>query len=59
MPLFNPNLDFLHAVKILKSGHHLLHSQESKGYGSIPGLMSQLLCMTYYDANPSVRSNQE
>ena len=25
VPLFNPNLDFLQAVKVTKSGHHLLH----------------------------------
>ena len=40
LPPFNPNLDFLHAVKDTKSGH-LLHDWASKGYGSIPGLMSQ------------------
>ena len=38
---FNPNLDFLQAVKVTKSGHHLLHDRASKGYGSIPGLTSQ------------------
>ena len=41
LPLLNPNLDFLQAVKVTKSGHHLLHERASKGYGSIPGLMSQ------------------
>ena len=41
-PLFNPNLDFLQAVKVTKSGHHLLHDRASKGYGSIPGLTSQI-----------------
>ena len=41
LPLFNPNLDFLQAVKVTKSGHHRSHDQASKGYGSIPGLMSQ------------------
>ena len=25
LPLFNPNLDFLQAVKVTKSGHYLLH----------------------------------
>ena len=40
-PFFNPYLDFLKAVKVTKSGHHLLHDQASKGYGSIPGLTSQ------------------
>ena len=40
-PRFNPNLDFLQAVKVTKSGHHLLHDRASKWYGSIPGLMSQ------------------
>ena len=40
-PFFNPNLDFLQAVKVTKSGHHLLHDQASKGYGFIPGLMLQ------------------
>ena len=38
---FNPNLDFLQAVKIKKSGHHLLHNWASKGCGSIPDLTSQ------------------
>ena len=41
LPRFNPNLDFLRALKVMKSGHHLLHDQASKGHGSIPGLMSQ------------------
>ena len=39
--LFSPNLDFLLAVKVTKSDHHLFHDGASKGYGSIPGLMSQ------------------
>ena len=39
--LFSPNLDFLQAVKVTNSDHHLYHDQASKGYGSIPGLMSQ------------------
>ena len=38
---FSPNLDFLQAVKVTKSDHHLFHDRASKGYGSIPGLMSQ------------------
>ena len=29
LPLFNPNLDFLQAVKIMKSGRYLLHDRES------------------------------
>ena len=41
LPLFNPNLDFLQAVKVTKSDHHLLHDRASKGYGSIPGWTSQ------------------
>ena len=41
LPLFNPNLDFLQAVKVTKSGHHLAHDRASKGYGSISCLMSQ------------------
>ena len=41
LPLFNPNLDFLQAAKVMKSGRHLLQEQASKGYGSIPDLMSQ------------------
>ena len=39
--LFSPNLDFLQAVKVTKSDHHLFHDRASKGNGSIPGLMSQ------------------
>ena len=41
LPLFSPNLDFLQGVKVTKSDHHLFHDRASKGYGSIPGLMSQ------------------
>ena len=41
LTLFNPNLDFLQAVKVTKSGHYLLHDRASKGYGSIPGWTSQ------------------
>ena len=41
LSLFNSNLDFLQAVKVTKSGHHLLHDRASEGYGSIPGLTSQ------------------
>ena len=41
LPLFNPNLDFLQAVKVMKCGHHLSHDRASKGYGSIPCLTSQ------------------
>ena len=39
--LLKPNLDFLQAVKVTKSGYRLFHNRASKGYGSIPGLMSQ------------------
>ena len=41
LPLFNPNLDLLQAVKVTKSGHYLLHDQASKGYGSTPVWTSQ------------------
>ena len=41
LPRFNPNLDFLQAVKVTKSVHYLLHDRASKGYGSIPGWTSQ------------------
>ena len=42
LPLFNPILDFLiQALKVTKSGHHLLHDRASKGYGSIAWLTSQ------------------
>ena len=41
LPLFNPNIDLLQPVKVTKSGHHLSHDRASKGYGSIPCLMSQ------------------
>ena len=41
LPLFNSNIDFLQAVKLRKSGHHLSHDRASKGYGSIPCLTSQ------------------
>ena len=39
--LFQPNLDFLKAVKVTKSSHHLSHDRASKGHGSIPYLTSQ------------------
>ena len=41
LPLFNPNIDLLQAVKVTKSGHHLSHDRASKGYGSSPFLTSQ------------------
>ena len=41
LPCFNPNLGFLQAVTVTKSGHHLLRDRTSKGYGSILGLTSQ------------------
>ena len=41
LPLFNPNRDFLQAVKVTKSDQYLLHDRASKGHGSIPGLTSQ------------------
>ena len=30
---FKQNLDFLQAVKVTKSSHHLLHDRASKGMG--------------------------
>ena len=33
LPLFNPNIDLLQAVKVTKSGHHLSHDRASKGMG--------------------------
>ena len=39
--LLNLNVDFLQAVKVTKSGHHLLQGRVSKRYGPIPGWMSQ------------------
>ena len=41
LPLLNPNIDLLQAVKVTKSGHHLSHDRASKGYGSTPCLTSQ------------------
>ena len=41
LPLFNPKIDLLQAVKVTKSGHHLSHDRASKGYGSTPCLTSQ------------------
>ena len=40
-PFLNLILTFLQAAKVTKSGHHLFHDRASKGYGSIPDLMSQ------------------
>jgi len=63
LSLFNPNCDFLEAVKATKSGHHLSHDRASKEYGSILDLMSQTslhACLQrQYDANQFVTSNQE
>ena len=39
--LKKPENNTLQAVKVTKSGHHLLYDWASKGYGSIPGLTSQ------------------
>ena len=39
--LFKLNVDFLQAVKVMKSSHHLSHDQASKGHGSIPRLTSK------------------
>ena len=41
LPFFSTTLDFLQAVKVTKSSHHLLHDRASKRYGSIPGWTSQ------------------
>ena len=51
LSLFNPNLDFLEAVKVTKSGHHLFHDRASKGHGSILGLMSQTSLHAYLQRN--------
>ena len=40
LPFSSPNLDFLQAVKVKKSGHRLFHDRASKGNGFIPGLTS-------------------
>ena len=63
LPLFNPILDFLQAVKVTKSGHHLSHDRASKGYGSISGLTSQTslhACLQKLNTMQiSLTSNQE
>ena len=41
VPLLNPNINLLQALKVTKSGHHLSHDRASKGYGSTPCLTSQ------------------
>ena len=41
VPLLNPNIDLLQAVKVTKSGHHLSHDRASKRYGSTLCLTSQ------------------
>ena len=38
---FKQNLDFLQAVKVTKSSHHLLHDRTSRGRGCIPCLTSE------------------
>ena len=48
LPLFNPNIDLLQAVKVTKSGHHLSHDRASKGYGSFLVWRHKLLCMHVY-----------
>ena len=46
LPLFKPNLDFLQAVKVTKSGHHLAHDRASKGL--FLGWRHKLFCMHVY-----------
>ena len=41
LPLFNPTIGLLQAVKVTKSGDHLSHDRASKGYESTPCLTSQ------------------
>ena len=41
LPHFKLSLDFLQAVKVTKSGHHLVHNRASKEYGSFPRLTAQ------------------
>ena len=41
LPLFKLNLDFLQAVKVTKSGHHLVQDRASKECGSFPCLASR------------------
>ena len=41
LPLFNPNIDLLQAVKVTKSGLHLSRDRANKGNGPIPCLTSQ------------------
>ena len=38
---FKLNVDYLQAVKVTKSSHHLSHYRASKGHGSIPRLTSK------------------
>ena len=63
LPLLDPNLDLLQALKVTKSGHHLFYNRATKGYGSIPGLTSQPSLHTTQSVtsvtNQSVTSNQE
>ena len=33
LPLFNPNLDLLQAVKVTKCGHHLSQTEQVRGMG--------------------------
>ena len=43
---FNPNLDFLQAVKVTKSGHYLLHDRARKGcMGLFLGGRHRLICI--------------
>ena len=54
LSLFNPNPDFLEAVKVTKSGHCLFHNRESKGHGSILGLTSQTSLHVKYTCKRSL-----
>ena len=48
LPLFNPNIDLLQAVKVTKSGHYLSQDRVSKALGLFLFWRHKLLCMHVY-----------
>ena len=45
LPRFNPNLDFFQAVKVTKSGHYLLITEQVRGMGLFLGGRHRLICI--------------
>ena len=49
LPLFNPNIDLLQAVKVTKSGHICHTTEQLRGMGLFLVWRHKLLCMHVYN----------